>query len=231
MLDMSKYELKRQQEDKLENLKQSILEANNLSPEHYNIQDIIELPIEEFNDLLSRHPLTEEQLIMCRDIRRRGKNKVAAQNCRRRKSDQIEELRKRLESAEQQKETLRIKNERLNSIKRQEEEKLEDLKQSILFANNLSPEYYTIQVTEENNVEIVARECGEGERNTSSMVTEDDEVKNVGREYGEGETSTSSMESFELYQDEMADVKDRIFSILDGFNKFRDEDETEFMFS
>merc|ERR1712080_801566 len=81
----------------------------------------------------------------------------------------------------------------LNSIKRQEEEKLEDLKQSILFANNLSPEYYTIQVTEENNVEIVARECGEGERNTSSMVTEDDEVKNGGREYGEGETSTSSM--------------------------------------
>merc|ERR1712080_608262 len=95
----------------------------------------------------------------------------------------------------------------LNSIKRQEEEKLEDLKQSILFANNLSPEYYTIQATEE------------------------DEVKNGGREDGEGETSTSSMESFELYQDEMADVKDRIFSILDGFNKFRDEDETEFMFS
>ena len=32
--------------------------------------------MDEFNDLLSKHELTEEQLTMCRDIRRRGKNKV-----------------------------------------------------------------------------------------------------------------------------------------------------------
>ena len=30
----------------------------------------------QFNDLLSKHELTEEQLTLCRDIRRRGKNKV-----------------------------------------------------------------------------------------------------------------------------------------------------------
>merc|ERR1712080_579804 len=125
-----------------------------------------------------------DQLTMCRDIRRRGKNKVAAQNCRRRKNDQIEEFRKMLESAEQQKEALRKKNERLNLIKRQEEEKLENLKQSILFGNNLSPEHYTIQVTKDDKVEIVARDCGEGE------------------------TNTSAMKSFELYQEEMADVED-----------------------
>jgi hypothetical protein len=38
--------------------------------------DIINLPMDEFNDLLSKHELTEEQLTLCRDIRRRGKNKV-----------------------------------------------------------------------------------------------------------------------------------------------------------
>jgi hypothetical protein len=32
------------------------------------------------------------QVKLCKDIRRRGKNKVAAQNCRRRKMETIEEL-------------------------------------------------------------------------------------------------------------------------------------------
>ena len=33
-------------------------------------------PMDEFNDMLSKEDLTEEQLNICRDIRRRGKNKV-----------------------------------------------------------------------------------------------------------------------------------------------------------
>ena len=40
------------------------------------MRDIIDLPMDEFNDLLSKHELTEEQLTLCREIRRRGKNKV-----------------------------------------------------------------------------------------------------------------------------------------------------------
>ena len=40
------------------------------------LQDIVNLPMDEFNDLLSKRELTEEQLNLCRDIRRRGKNKV-----------------------------------------------------------------------------------------------------------------------------------------------------------
>ena len=46
----------------------------------FSIHDIINLPMDEFNDLLSRHELTEEQLNLCRDIRRRGKNKVKYSN-------------------------------------------------------------------------------------------------------------------------------------------------------
>jgi len=43
----------------------------------FPIDDIINLPMDEFNDLLSKHELSEEQLNLCRDIRRRGKNKVS----------------------------------------------------------------------------------------------------------------------------------------------------------
>jgi len=39
-------------------------------------QDIVNPPMDEFNDMLSKEDLTEEQLNICRDIRRRGKNKV-----------------------------------------------------------------------------------------------------------------------------------------------------------
>lgn len=48
---------------------------------------IVNMPVEEFNDLLTNYQLNEEQLSLIRDIRRRGKNKIAAQNCRKRKLD------------------------------------------------------------------------------------------------------------------------------------------------
>ena len=41
---------------------------------------------------LTRPGLTADQIKLCHDIRRRGKNKVAARNCRKRKMDTIEEL-------------------------------------------------------------------------------------------------------------------------------------------
>ncbi|KAK3529515.1 hypothetical protein QTP70_031953 [Hemibagrus guttatus] len=53
---------------------------------------IVNLPVEEFNELLSKHHLSEAQLSLIRDIRRRGKNKMAAQNCRKRKLDTIIKL-------------------------------------------------------------------------------------------------------------------------------------------
>ena len=40
------------------------------------VEDIIHKPMEEFNDLLSRYSVSEEIINICRDIRRRGKNKV-----------------------------------------------------------------------------------------------------------------------------------------------------------
>ena len=58
---------------------------------------IVNLPVDDFNELLARYPLTESQLALVRDIRRRGKNKVAAQNCRKRKLETIVQLERELE--------------------------------------------------------------------------------------------------------------------------------------
>lgn len=40
------------------------------------VHDIINLPMDEFNERLSKYDLNEAQLTLIRDIRRRGKNKV-----------------------------------------------------------------------------------------------------------------------------------------------------------
>ena len=48
-----------------------------------SVEDIIHKPMEEFNDILSRFSVSEEVINVCRDIRRRGKNKVWCEACRR----------------------------------------------------------------------------------------------------------------------------------------------------
>ncbi|TNN70626.1 Nuclear factor erythroid 2-related factor 1 [Liparis tanakae] len=58
----------------------------------FSIEVIVNLPVEEFNELLGNYQLSEEQLVLIRDIRRRGKNKIAAQNCRKRKLDVLFEI-------------------------------------------------------------------------------------------------------------------------------------------
>ena len=70
-------------------------------------EDIVNPPMDEFNDMLSKEDLTEEQLNICRDIRRRGKNKVAAQNCRKRKLEQIDELQKKVDEAKRRQNRLK----------------------------------------------------------------------------------------------------------------------------
>lgn len=55
----------------------------------FSYELVVNLPVEEFNDLLTSYRLTKKQLTLIKDIRRRGKNKLAAQNCRKRKQDML----------------------------------------------------------------------------------------------------------------------------------------------
>ena len=58
--------------------------------------------------------LSEEQINTCRDIRRRGKNKIAAQNCRKRKVDQITNLAEEVDAVREKKLRILEEQERLN---------------------------------------------------------------------------------------------------------------------
>lgn len=109
-------------------------------------QDIVDPPMDEFNDMLSKEDLSEEQLNICRDIRRRGKNKVAAQNCRKRKLEQIDELQKKVEEARQRRQILRSEHEQLRKVYVSEAETLNRLTDTVLSHHGKNPHYYTVVV-------------------------------------------------------------------------------------
>nr|ABF22451.1 nuclear factor erythroid-derived 2 [Takifugu rubripes] len=72
----------------------------------FPMDQIINLPVDDFNELLTQYTLTDSQLALVRDIRRRGKNKVAAQNCRKRKLESIIHLETELNQLQTQRELL-----------------------------------------------------------------------------------------------------------------------------
>jgi len=123
----------------------------------FDVKDIVNLPMDEFNDLLSKRELTEEQLNLCRDIRRRGKNKVAAQNCRKRKIDQIDELQDRLGEAIRMKSRLKNEHERLVAEYEEEQARLERLSEKVLHHHNKSPAHYEVQVIGDDQVKILPK--------------------------------------------------------------------------
>jgi len=71
--------------------------------------------MEEFNSILVNSGLSEAQVNTCRDMRRRGKNKIAAQNCRKRKVDQISTLTEEVEDVRARKARLLRERARLRS--------------------------------------------------------------------------------------------------------------------
>ncbi|KAJ7987572.1 hypothetical protein DPEC_G00327870 [Dallia pectoralis] len=97
----------------------------------FSNEKIINLPVEEFNELLSKHHLSEAQLALVRDIRRRGKNKMAAQNCRKRKLDTIINLEQGVHDLRRDKaRLLKEKMEFIRSI-RQMKQKVQSLYQEV----------------------------------------------------------------------------------------------------
>uniref|UniRef100_H3AZB7 Nuclear factor, erythroid 2 n=1 Tax=Latimeria chalumnae TaxID=7897 RepID=H3AZB7_LATCH len=124
-------------------------------------EKIINLPVDDFNELLSKYQLTEAQLALVRDIRRRGKNKVAAQNCRKRKLENIVHLEKDLDQLRHKKEQLfkeRCEYEKTLCIMKQ---KLTELYQEVFTVlkdedgHPYSPDEYSLQQTTDGSVFLV----------------------------------------------------------------------------
>lgn len=62
-----------------------------------SIEEVVDSSADDFNELIRAHEFTAEQINLLKDIRRRGKNKVAAQICRKRKLDSIDSLRDKVD--------------------------------------------------------------------------------------------------------------------------------------
>ncbi|XP_076025995.1 nuclear factor erythroid 2-related factor 2a isoform X2 [Genypterus blacodes] len=129
----------------------------------FTVDMIINLPVDDFNEMMSKHQLNEAQLALVRDIRRRGKNKVAAQNCRKRKMENIVGLESDLGSLMDEKD-------RLLSEKRENISTLREMKHqlstlylevfSMLRDENgkpYSPSNYSLQQSTEGSIFLVPR--------------------------------------------------------------------------
>ncbi|KAK7573768.1 hypothetical protein V9T40_010959 [Parthenolecanium corni] len=128
-----------------------------------SVCDIINLPMDEFNEKLSTFDLIDEQISLIRDIRRRGKNKVAAQNCRKRKLDQINCLADEVKQMKDRKHKLLQEREFLSVEKQRVQNKYAQLYQHTIQSlrdpggNPYPPYAFTLQHATDGSVIMVPR--------------------------------------------------------------------------
>ncbi|XP_031153014.1 nuclear factor erythroid 2-related factor 2a [Sander lucioperca] len=129
----------------------------------FTVDMIINLPVDDFNEMMSKHQLNEAQLALVRDIRRRGKNKVAAQNCRKRKMENIVGLESNLDSLKDEKaRLLEEKSQNITNLKEMKQQ-LNSLYLEVFSmlrdekGNSYSPSDYSLQQSTDGNVFLVPR--------------------------------------------------------------------------
>lgn len=114
----------------------------------FSIWDVINCPVDSFTEMLARPGLTNDQVQLCRDIRRRGKNKVAAQNCRKRKLDTIEQLQSQVDQVRRRKAQLLREREQLETERARWSSKLSFLEETVLAGTGKNVGDFTLEVTD-----------------------------------------------------------------------------------
>lgn len=133
------------------------------------LEKIVNLPVDDFNELLTRHTLTDAQLALVRDIRRRGKNKVAAQNCRKRKLENIVHLEHELGQLKAHREHLARERQEFQQSLAMLKCRLTELYGKVFSqlrdedGHPYSLEDYSLQQTDDGNVYLVQNALQDGE--------------------------------------------------------------------
>ena len=129
----------------------------------FTVACIINSPVEEFNEMLTKYKLNEAQLQLIRDIRRRGKNKVAAQNCRKRKIDVITTLDDDVQKMRNEKDRLLRERHAIDKQMGEMKEKFGHLYKEVFRSlrddsgRPYDPNEYSLQQTADGNVFLVPR--------------------------------------------------------------------------
>uniref|UniRef100_A0A8C5M9A4 BTB domain and CNC homolog 1 n=1 Tax=Leptobrachium leishanense TaxID=445787 RepID=A0A8C5M9A4_9ANUR len=110
----------------------------------FNSQKIISLSRYDFQSLVKMHNLTSEQLDCIHDIRRRSKNRVAAQRCRKRKLDCIQNLETEIRKLLYEKEHLLKERDQILSTLGETKQNLSGLCQQVCLEASLSPDQIQI---------------------------------------------------------------------------------------
>lgn len=138
----------------------------------FSVREIVNMPVEDFLELLARRGLSQAQVTLLRDIRRRGKNKLAAQNCRKRKLDAISGLEGEVERLGRQRARLLRERTQHGRALCAMKQKLEQLSQDLLFrlrdeqGRPIRPSCYTLHCGSDGRVLVLPRRHVSGQPKT-----------------------------------------------------------------
>ncbi|OWK64223.1 nuclear factor erythroid 2-related factor 3 [Lonchura striata] len=137
----------------------------------FSVEEIVSMSVDSFNTMLAQNQLTETQVSLLRDIRRRGKNKVAAQKCRKRKLNAILNLEEDVCNLQTQKESLKKEHSQCSKSINQIKQKLNNLYHDIFSrlrddqGRPVNPRQYVIHCSSNGSVFIIPKHLAKSEQN------------------------------------------------------------------
>ncbi|XP_062364372.1 nuclear factor erythroid 2-related factor 3 isoform X2 [Cinclus cinclus] len=136
----------------------------------FSVDEIVSMSVDSFNTMLARSQLTETQVSLLRDIRRRGKNKVAAQKCRKRKLNAILNLEEDVCNLQTQRESLKKEHSQCSKSINQIKQKLNNLYHDIFSrlrddqGRPVNPCQYVIHCSSNGGVFIIPKHLAKSEQ-------------------------------------------------------------------
>ncbi|KFQ87887.1 Nuclear factor erythroid 2-related factor 3, partial [Phoenicopterus ruber ruber] len=136
----------------------------------FSVDEIVSMPVDSFSTMLTKNHLTDTQISLLRDIRRRGKNKVAAQNCRKRKLNAILNLEEDVCNLQTQKESLKKEHSQCSRSISRMKQKLNNLYRDIFSrlrddqGQPVNPCQYVIHCSSDGSVFIIPKHLVKSEQ-------------------------------------------------------------------